>query len=84
MHQNGRLLNGIRNGDEIKMNKNAQNIGDATGNQMNLNANKHINLIQAKKEVKKNLDIFSQKNNKSKNIDIEMKDDSKNVKINLQ
>lgn len=84
MHQNGRLLNGIRNGDEIKNNKNIQNIGNITDNQMNSNATENINLIPTKKGNKKNLDIFSQKNNKSKNIDIEMKEDPKNIKMNFQ
>ena len=77
MHQNGRLLNGVRNSDEIKKNKNMQNIGNTINNQMNSNTTENINLIPTKKGNKKNLDIFSQKNNKSKNIDIEMKEDQK-------
>ncbi len=84
MHQNGRLLNGIRNADEIKGNKNIQNIGNISDNQTNLNITKQINLIPAKKEAKKNSDIFLQKNSKPKNADIEMKDDSKNIKMNFQ
>ena len=60
MHQNGRLLNGIRNIGKIKSNKNIQNIGNISDTQTNLNMTKQINLIPVKKEAKKNL-IYSYK-----------------------
>ena len=53
MHQNGRLLNGIRNIGKIKSNKNTENIWNISNNQLNLNTNKHINIISIKKETKK-------------------------------
>ena len=53
LHQNGRLLNGIRNIGKIKSNKNTENIWNISNNQMNLNTNKYINLISTKKETKK-------------------------------
>ena len=59
MHQNGRLLNGIRNIGKIKSNKNTENIWNISNNQMNLNINKYINLISTKK--KKILIYFQKK-----------------------
>ena len=61
MHQNGRLLNGIRNIGKIKSNKNTENIWNISNNQMNLNTNKHINSISTKKETKKKILIYFSK-----------------------